>query len=138
MSFARRLARREERAAKKAGPLGALMNSLPKPEEMKDLIHNVQVLHDAIQETQERMYQTIPYLINDVNSLIYQTERQKAVTTRLLHTVSEGPKFLLSGAPRNFTLSQLREFETQFQAEYDAMYAFVVLAERLNEAGVNE
>lgn len=137
MSFARKLQRRLDREKQK-NPL----KMLPPLQEMQNALADLQAMRDAIEETREVMNQTFPLLIGDINTLYqiattsvpYQIERMKAVNLRLLRTTSEGPKLLVSGVPGaspKFSIQQLLDFQRQYEAEYDAMYAFVVLAENL-------
>lgn len=71
----------------------------------------------------------IPYMIKDIRGLIYENVKGRAVSLKMMKAISEGPKFLISGASRTFSMDQLLAMTEEFSVEYDFVYAFIVLAE---------
>jgi hypothetical protein len=129
-SLSKRIEKKE--AAKGSNPIAAMLKNLPEIKQLQQLLEDMGLLRDGVAETQRVVNETTPYMISDINSLIYMNEKQRNVTMRLLHTIVEGPKFVISGAGHHtYTMSQVLELENQYSAEYDGIYAFIVWGDTL-------
>lgn len=100
------------------------------PGAVPEVPHDIEVLKNAIRDVHS-MRDAITYLVSDVQRLIYENERGRAVSLRLMQMVSKGPRsFLVANQAAHFTIDELQDLELQFAAEYDAMCALVTLATR--------
>ena len=81
--------------------------------------------------TEANMLRTaMEYMVNDIQRLIYETERNEAVTLRLMQSVSKGPSMGLivgGGQSRSFSVDDLLDLKNQYLAEYDAICALIAL-----------
>lgn len=126
-SLAKRMEAKDAAKASK-NPIAAMVGRMP---EVRQAVEDIESLRDAVAETQRVVNETTPYMISDINSLIYLYEKQRNVQMRLMHAMVEGPKFMLSGAGhRTYTMAQVLELESQYSAEYDGIYAIIALGDR--------
>lgn len=90
----------------------------------------MQSLYNRVNDM-EREQVALPYIVNDIQGLIYEYAKQRAVSLRVMKAVADGPRsFLVAGAARTYTMDQLVEMTEEFSVNYDFVYAFIVLAER--------
>ena len=101
-------------------------------EEDRKVIKQMQDVITSLANDQHEMLQdmaAIPFLVHDVNGLIYENVKQRAVNLKIMKAVADGPKFLISGAGRSFSMDQLTQMAEDYSVEYDFVYAFIALAE---------
>ncbi len=142
--------------AKARTALASLPGGIPNVPGMSDVeilkkaIADTHQLRDAVAEDRrviesqgqiiEQYGQALSYALPELNRLVYEAERTRAVNQRMFALVSQGPNagFIVGNTPRGYELKALLEAEAMFTAEYDVLMAFTVLAETYNPPETGE
>jgi DNA-binding FrmR family transcriptional regulator len=129
----------KDRQKKAMNPIAHALGKLEGLDQMRDAVEETRAVVDQMRDVvttlandQHEILQAvaaIPYMVNDINGLIYENVKQRAVHVKVMRAVSEGPKFLIAGASRSFSTDQLVQMTEDYGVEYDFVYALICLAE---------